>query len=308
MKVQDVQRLNAMLRSLPCPEDYRPELCIDTFHHPYIALSEKIVLPSVNLISIESGQAERVLRNVIDHAPAFVSDCNVLPESRPRRESNQLHLVRAHTLSATRPMAVQYLYIFKISMEYLGGAQPDEIRSPARQGISPEVLTNRIYFHARLVPVREIQLENDCIVDFEPLRLRDALFQNKSVGQGPGDKWSSALFDAVDFSELNARFTDMFAFGVDREQNKIFYPLLIEYLTLTMNLVYPHFKLVTGLVPYFDECLQSILRQGDLQDVSDETRRFFQKYLAGFKHRRHEARSGNPHWQLTQYPSADISV
>lgn len=302
MTIDEVAQLARELQGIDPDRNPPVRLAIDTFHHPYLQLDEQFTLPTVNLYGIEFEQARELLQPVIRMAPGFVHNCHVLPEARPAKENNYLHLVRGYEFEDR-----QYIYMVKILAQYLGGAKSDEILRPASSGISATVLTDRIYFQGRLIPVERIDRHPDgWIVDFRPVKLRDALLDGITRAQGfhiaTKEMRVLDMFDEIDYSSANEELTKMFSVGAEWKPGKVFRPFMVDYHTLTMNLVFPDLPLVRGLIAPFHRGFNALLHDLSLDHLDEDSRQFWAAYFQAFHYERILSRASNPHWQLVDYP------
>lgn len=275
-----------------------PSVVIDTMRHPYAQLSQTVVWPAVTVTGIEPVQQERVANVLAQQLPGFVQGCNLLPEPRPRRESHQVQFVRLHEFEDQR-----FLYIFRVSAGYMGGAANTEIVAGARQGISPSFQTDKVYFSARLLPVREVRVASYGIVDFEAHQLADAefLFRERTEGQTL-EVFTTSLFDEIDFGKLEQSFLEQFSFGTEWTGGKTFRPFVIDYLTLALNLVVPEPGLVEQIGPHFARAFAALRKEGTLATLPESEKQFWRKYFAAWAYENRFSRGGNPQWALIAYP------
>ncbi len=269
---------------------------MDTFHLPYIQFPDFFTMPQVTLHDLHFSQAREIVNLLAKMAPALVSDCFVLPEARPRRDSDQLQLVRPY-----RSAAREYLFILKIVLKYMGGARDAEILAPGSQGKTPAFRSNRLYFESLLFPVQKITFKDGALVDFESLQIKDAIFKVTESSQGK-DIWSAVLFDEVDYSLINRRFSEMLAFDTQWKMPRLFWPFVIDYLSLCLNLVHPDRRLVDFIQPYFDRAFTALLPGTLPLELDGTDRRFWRGYYDAWTYEPVASRAGNPHWALRQIP------
>jgi hypothetical protein len=301
MDLRETRRINDRLAqihsSVPRPRDLR----IDTFRHPYVKFSAPYLMPAVSLGGIEGAEALQLIEVVAERIPEFAAGCHILPEPRPRRESAHVHLVREIDHAEGR-----FLYIFNLNAEYMGGAEDSEIASRALQGRAPSFRTDRMYFQARLVPVEEIQRTDGQIVDFRVRRPRQSYHTTVSRGEWkPGDLWTNFVFDDADFSSFHRAFTERLGGGAPWPLSKLFFPFLLEYATVCLNLVNPGYEMARALADWFAPAAHEIIT-----DELDPARlapiqAFWKAYFAAWEYEPAPSRSGNPHWKLLKYPDFD---
>lgn len=301
-----IEKIKQLLADSPEQELPAFELKTDNFHHPYIQFPDAFAWPAVSIDGVGDPAAQEIASILWLRAPHFIQNCQVLPAPRPKKNVYELQFVREYQRDNRR-----YLYIFKISTHYMGGANENEVLTPVAQGLGPSFQTDRIYYQARLLPVESIQLADNCIVDFEASRLKETMIamelkpkvENK---QGfPKEIRSSTLFDELDFSEINHRLLEMFAFGEKWRLEKIFKPFVVEHLTLCLALLYPQITLLDHIVDSFHIAWSLLLEEGRLDALNVEERAFWNLYYRAFRCENVRSRSGNPHWRFLSYPDMD---
>lgn len=295
MLVSEAQELNRILSVLE-PADFTGEVMVDTFHLPYVRFDEAFVLPPVKLHDIQFEQARAIVELLARLVPGYVAGCQVLPEARPRRDTDQLHLVRRYGAGER-----EYIFIFKVILKYMGGAADEEIVAAGAQGVTPSIRSDRLYFETRLLPVRSVTEQDGAIVDFQSLHIKDALFKIQERSPGT-DIWSTMLFDEVDFSKINRRFTELLAFETEWKMPRLFWPFAIEYLSLCLNLVHPDRRLVDFMMPYFHRAFEALLPGTLPLAIPEEDRAVWRSYYDSWSYEPRTSRGGNPHWALLSLP------
>ncbi|MDH5656079.1 MAG: hypothetical protein OEZ34_09240 [Spirochaetia bacterium] len=260
-------------------------------------MKQKILWPSVHINHILPEERKIITEILLENIPTFITGCSILPEPRPRKDSNQIHYVRSYHENGS-----DYIYIFKVSCEYMGGADSSEIKIEGRQGIAPSFKTNRIYFSSLLIPVSEIARDNKGYINnFTPVQIKDAIFKVSS-DDVIRDFRSTVLFDEIDFSEVNNKITVHFEFNSSWKHNKLFYPFVIDYLSLCMNLIHPDKNAVDLYAGIFDRCFMNFMSGEDSGTMSAEDKNFLKRYYNDWYFERIFSRSGNPHWLVKKVP------
>lgn len=293
----EARRVSAILRGLPADIDPAADLFVDTFHQPYLHFSQSIVWPSVAVGETRMADAASVAECLAKTIPSLVTDCEILPNPKPSKDSGIFHFVREHTVDGS-----SFVFMLKIVSQYLGGAEAGEIITPPAQGISPSVRTDRIYFSARILPVERIQRSAGAIVDFVPQRVEEAVFQ---VSSNVPDRWTTVLFDEIDFSDINKKLTGLFApNGISWNAGSLFAPIIVDYLTICMNVVSCTRVFVDGVLPFFARAWSAFRSEKSLASLSDSDRAFWQAYYQAWAYERVLSRGGNPHWKFTAHPDS----
>lgn len=298
----ELRKINKILESADPIHQPVGEYRVDTMRHPYFQFSEKFKWPAITVTKIEPEQSRQIVNVLHERLPSFIAGCHLLPEPHPRKDSNQLHFVRPYKIKD-----FEYIYMLKISAEYMGGAAQNEIYGRVVQGRSPSFLTDRIYYSVRFVPVEKIEYYQNQIIDFEPRRLNEAIFEvtkTLDVRNRP-DHISTMAFDEVDFSRVENQFSELFSFSNDWSADRLFRPFSIEYLTLCMNLIIPLPSLVDFYAEFFDQGLRHFIESGSLENIGKREKKFWSEYFSIWSYERSLSRSGNPHWLITKYPTQE---
>jgi len=301
MEIREVQDLNEQLRGLAGQKLKPFRICLDTIRHPYLLFAEKWTWPAVSLDELRYPEARDLLDALISCIGPFLKGGQVLPQPRPRKESSHLHIVFFYPAAGFREDLAGFIFILRILGPYMGGAHTHEVLAAPRQGRSPSFQTDRLYFQSRLFPVKQVDLKEGALVDFEPLRLKETLF-NVSAIREEKNFWASALFDDVDFSHLEAGLLEPFLDGQSLPSQAHFKPLIVDYFTIALNLLCPDPALAAALVAPFRDLLLSFLQSGNMPALNDRLKDFWKSYLLRWEHRNALSRSGNPHWEVPSYP------
>ena len=297
--IEDFRPVNDLLRNLPVVESAGEIIRVDTFHTPYIQLNRKFAWPSIHMDQIHADEAVKIVEVLRKAIPEFVKGCSVLPEARPKKDSNQLHLVRPYEIENRK-----YLYVLRIVAQYMGGAAPQEVLSEGSQGITPSIQTDRIYYFARVMPVESWKLAGEDIVDYSALQSSDAIF-HFTTRDTARDIFSTILFDEVDYSHINQKITDLFAFGEKWKPGKLFHPFVVDNLSICLNLLRPLKDETDIIVRYFDRAYRIIKDAASPDLLSAGDRDFWVRYYSSWDYERDASRAGNPHWKFTRFPDIE---
>lgn len=289
MNLSTVKKINHRLQD--CDQTTNFQVLIDTFHHPYLKVQNTFTLPSITLNGISDQEAESLTHLLIHNFPQLIAGHQLLPEPRPRKDTHQLHFIKELSFENEK-----YISLIKINALYMGGATTGEILEAGRQGVTPSIETDRIYFHARLIPVTSIKIEEGCITDFIARQVKEAIFYVSSRDT-MRDVWSTILFDEVDFTQVNKKFTSFLAYK-SPWPTAHFLPLLVDYLTICFTGITGNSHETIQVLPYFHRAFLAILDKGDCNSLNEEDRSFWNRYFQCFQFERISSKSGNPHWIL----------
>jgi hypothetical protein len=298
--MDEIKKSNAILKNI-MSRSVALDLRIDTIGLPYALFRDRFAWPSVHSMNPLPEEKLRITEILSERLPEFVSGCSLIPETRPHRDISRVQYVREYRVEDQ-----SFLYILNVSADYLGGARREDILSPGSQGISPSFLTDRIYFSARLVPAREIHYDAGAIVDFEPLKIREARFKVEFT-ETIRDVWSTILFDEIDYTEINRSLSDRFAFDAEWRLGKLALPFVIDHMTICLNLIHPGERAVGALLIPFSKIFRSVIGSGDLSDLNEEERRTLARFYTEWEYARFLSNSENTHWKITKTPFAELA-
>lgn len=291
MELKDVQRLNEILQGQGS-ESVSSRLCVDTFRTPYLLWERPMSFPSLSVLHAEPESSARVLRQIVERSPELLGGGQVLPEARPRRDEPNLHIVRAYSCEEQ-----QYLLKVKLLMTYMGGAAPSEIEDRTVQNRNPAFQSDRVYFQARLFPVKEIERHEGQIVDFEPEPYGPASGMKSMAGETHQTaRWNVMLFDEMDFSELEAKIRTRVS-AAPWKPGRLFNPFIIDHGTIAWNVF--HARNLEGYIPVFHRLWHHFAHG---QELPHEDQRFWDQYFQSWKYSRFLSRGGNPHWEIEESP------
>lgn len=278
----------------PVPFDAR-RIGIDNFRFFYLTLDETYELPGVTTTGITPAEKEELFATLRRLQPEFCAGLHVLEQNRPARYATELHLARALNWESSR-----FVLVLRILAEYRGGAERSEIVSGAGGERTPRIRTNKIYYRARIVPCAEIRQDGERVLDFTPLRLPDVesvYTEVKEDGSSPGRAHTFAIFNDPDFQEFNAGLVARLG---DWPHPGVYFPFVADdFVTVSLNLIYPHSYYTEVLLPYFARFFEAVVAG---QEPSPADRMFWNQYFAGMELERSYSRSGNPHWRFRRLP------
>jgi len=289
MNFSTVRRINDKISEWDVFGEF--QVFIDTFHHPYLKVCQSFQMPSITLSGILDNKAEALTEVLLKYFPQLITGQQILPEPRPGKDSHQLQFIKEVTFENEK-----YVSLIKVNASYMGGARNEEVLIAGKQGVTPSILTDRVYFNSRLIPVSAIQMNDGFITNFIAKQVKDAIFYVSSRDT-MRDVWSTVLFDEVDFTQVNKMFTSFLAF-VNPWPTAHFLPLIVDYLTICFVGITGDSKETLSILPYFHGAFHMILEKGDCSAISDPDKNFWIQYFHSFQFERVASKSGNPHWQL----------
>ncbi|NUM42251.1 MAG: hypothetical protein HUU45_11550, partial [Leptospiraceae bacterium] len=231
MTLDEIKELNRKIQSIPERKNLTHCVFVDNLHSPYAEFSETYILPPVSHNELDFLSAEKFIDTLIHFLPESISGCSVLPEPRPKRESGKLFLVK-------KLYNDKFLYIIKFEPSYLGGVIPNDIIEKETLEKKASILTNRIYFSIRIIPVEKIIEKEGQIIDFQGKIFEPGnstlIETNEQLHKGK--KKVSELFDEIDFSDQIQNLNNKLLIHKNNwKPEKVYHPISIEYLTVSVR-------------------------------------------------------------------------
>jgi hypothetical protein len=289
MQFKDIKSINKLLLDLE-GKNKPGEIYVDNLHSPYIKFNEQFALPQSAITRPEIPAISDYVQILIKMLPEAIEGTSLLPEPRPKKETGKLFFVRPILFEDKK-----FMYVFSTDMQYLGGARPEEIKKQSAQNLTPSVMTDRIYFQAKVFPVENFTEEADFVTDFKAVRFRGGVFRLDADREAESKpRRFSEIFDELDFSDLESKIRE--ELGINSEiwpMGRVYSPIGIDYLSLSLRFLKPSLpKIIREFRKYY-----KILNPGE-EGVSEEITKAFHQYL--FKHEtsRTQSRSGNMLWKI----------
>jgi hypothetical protein len=272
-----------------------PSYCLDNFKHPYIRFEDRFLWPSVHLIDPPPEEVDRIRSILRERWPGF-GDHFALWQN-DIFSGNQKYL---NFICQTPEMKKwQMMLELRVLVGYAGGAEITEIIRPAEQNRSPEFLTDRIYFKAGLLPIEELDLDRGQVKHVDILTFAEILEASRySLNRDQKEIWTTALFDAIDYSQIHERLVRILSGLEPWKPGMLFPPVLIERMTFCLNV------LTLNHAEHMSEAFRDLIehiQEDDLQHL--KSREDWKRYNAAWSLERIISRSGNPHWVFTSYPN-----
>jgi len=288
----DLQEMNSYLKTLT-GKNVPHSVFVDNLHSPFLLLEEEYTLPPISNMDLTKKDIFPYLQILSKYIPEAMVDCSVLPMQKPKRETGKISLVREISLRGHN-----YLYIFKIDAAYLGGSPRDKVKVSASQVMHPAIETDRIYFSARIVPIKNVIRADGEIIDFEVQAFDKGLFfsePEEAVSDRPRN--FSELFDEVDYSHI----IEPIKISLKIQQpnwvlGKIYEPVYIEYMTLSIRFLSASYNSIHSHFSHFYEILEIIHANGTISDIA---KRNFIYWLGRHSFERGTSPSGNMRWKIS---------
>lgn len=294
MNLDEVFQLNQFLQSVT-GENQIEATYIDNLHTPFVKLATEYPLPAFAKSEIDYASARQYLSVLADFIPEAIHGCFVLPQAIPKRESDKLFLVRPCPLNGS-----QYLYILKLFVNYLGGADESSILQAENSYHSPSIRTDRIYFSVSIIPLDTIESEKDCIISFQP-RFFSAV-QNQVVVTEPENLMEKrpkaiSLFDEIDYSTTIEPIKNRLRIRRENWQPATVHePIVIEYRTISFRPIELSFHEIQNSLAGFYQGFEQLLV--GKAEISDDYANAFLMYLNRNAATRAMSPSGNICWKF----------
>lgn len=291
MKIQDYRSINRILGDVSAKNKVG-EIFVDNLHSPYIQFSERFTIHGTSITQPEFGDIKNFVHTVTQFLPEAVEGTSLLPEPRPKRETGKLFFVRPMMFGS-----FQFLYVFSVDMLYLGGAKSEEIKRAGSQNMTPTIVTDRLYFQVKIIPIKTLKEEGENIIDFEAKRFQGGEFRVESErDENKPIRKFSEIFDEIDFSDTESKIRE--ELGITSEiwkLGRIYSPIGIDYLSLSLRFLDPS---LPNTIHQFKKFYQIL--ENTNQTIPDETLRSFHEYLSSFQVDRTVSKSGNILWKVHQ--------
>lgn len=237
MKWEEARQINQYLEKLS-GKNLPSQVYIDNLHCPYFEFSQEYQLPPLSTTEgVDYESALKYLTEIKNFIPELLLGTQILPEPKPKKEIYKIFLVKK----------IQgFAWVLSLSVGYLGGSQPEKILKPKIGEFTPSILTNRIYFSSFVVPVEDWIIENNQIINFQPLPLAKVLetlpsphteTNRSSNSQDPIQILPySELFDDPEKEREEDNLRKQYGFNdLPWKLGSIYYPIGLEYGTFSFR-------------------------------------------------------------------------
>lgn len=294
MNIAEVKEINAFLSNLGSTGREQREfpIYVDNVHFPYIELDSYYVLPAFTYPDSKPKEVLAFLAAVAEYIPGAIAGTQMLPIQKPKRESGKMSFVKIITING-----FDYLYVFKIDASYLGGAHKGEVLAPATSTTSTSIRTNRIYFSARIVPLREIQTKDGQIGDFDTKHFKSGVFYKETDDSDKNKpKIFSELFDEVDYSAVVAPIKEMLGINLENwKLGKVYEPITIEYLSLSIRFLDTSYNRILKEFETFYQLAETVHTE---EPIRTETLENYKIWLRKHDSDRNLSPAGNMRWKI----------
>ncbi len=267
------------------------KIYIDNLHCPYILLNEEYTMPSLSNHIMTLEENINLVKLFTTYLPKTLSGMNFLTKTISKKETSRLNFVKEFSSSGNK-----FILLFTIEIKYLGGSLSSKIFKPSTQTHFPSYLTDRIFFHSRIIPVSEVIKNNNYIIDFTPVK-NDNIFFNYQIEFTNREKpeFISEMFDELDFRNIlkpiyeNLKISEFWTLG------KIYEPIGIEFLSPILKLIsiYPDQE-----IEEFKKFSELLSNNFQLKKIPPESIYFFYDWLKKFSFEKSISPSGNFRWEI----------
>lgn len=291
IKVNDLKEMNSFLKYLNI-KNSPFELYVDNLHTPYILLSKNYILPPISNMNLTKQDIFTLIKILSEFIPEAITGCSILPIQKPKREIGKISFIKEFSFGGYK-----YLYVFKVDASYLGGSQKEKMKSSATQLTHPAIETDRIYFTARIIPIKNVILDDGEIIDFEVKTFDKGIFYSdvdEDIRNKPQN--FSELFDEIDYSQIIEPIKiSLKIVHPNWVLGKIFEPVYIEYLTLAIRFLSGSYTEIYNYFSHFHELLE-VIHSG--KTISEITLRNFIFWMHSHNFERSTSPSGNIRWKI----------
>lgn len=267
---------------------------IDNLHCPYILLNEEFSMPSISNHLLSDEENWILVKLFSEFIPQTLKEKSFLVKPISKRDTSRLNFVEEFSCKGSK-----FILLFSIEAKYLGGSLSSKILKPSTQTHFPSYLTDRIYFHSRIIPVSEIIKKDNFIIDFTPVK-NEKTFFNYQIEFSNREKpeFISEMFDELDFKSYLKPFYENLKISRHWALGKIYEPVGIEFLCPVLRLISIYHEQNIEEFKKFSEILTDHFNS---KNFSDQTIYFFYEWLKKFNYERKLSPSGNLRWEIKTY-------
>lgn len=261
---------------------------IDNFHHPFFQTPSKYILPSISIHGLNENSAEKYLQEIKTFLPKEIKNFCVLPLGIFKREPSKLVLALDLEFDGYK-----FIYLIKFECKHLGGVNNKDVIHSATQEYGISCYTNKVYYNQSILPVQSIHKKKKQILSFEILPFAKSIFEK--ILNSPKKKFVSELFDEIDYSHLMDEINEKIEFKKYWEIGKIYSPLKIEHLSLSVHFL--SWDILKN-IKWFKKFFPVLLGILNFQEIEESYRSEFLKWLKTHTSERTLSNSGNPTWKI----------
>jgi|GEM_PF-1170904 len=273
-------------------------LFVDNMHSPYIRLNESYILPGISTLEPEWEAKIEMIKILAHNLPEAISGTSFLPEPRPKKDIFKLFFVRPILFQSR-----QHLYIFSVTLQYLGGATAEQIQEHSIQGRTPTIETDRIYFETKVIPIESIEFLGQNVIDFKVRPFQESShFWQAERQPNQSIRRHSEIFDELDFSEKELDLKEKL--GITSSVwslGNIYSPIGIDYFALGHRFLIPSVREVISELRHFDRVLLPSSKGRNPKSLEA-----YHEFLRRHKMERSLSPSGNILWKIHFTDSREI--
>ncbi|MBM9576802.1 hypothetical protein JWG45_06500 [Leptospira sp. 201903070] len=299
MELNQVEELNRILAS--ASGQNRPyEIFVDNLHTPFLKFEESYILPPTSVYGVEFSAAKEFLLQAEQLIPELIAGCHVLPEAKPKKNSNQLFLVKPLP-SNQENEDKKFIFVVSFFLSYLGGSPASMFVKQPAQGKTASVRTQKIYFLARILPLDSLEIESEQIVNFLTRQYKETEFM-VDVDTVPAfnkiQHTYSELFDDVDYSKQISLIHSILNITKDVWQpGKVFEPIDVEFHSISSRFldgsqerIFSQFSTIRHLI--------DLLLSPESMTIDSVIQEPLHNWLRSFGTERDVTPSGNMLWKI----------
>ncbi|XDD50273.1 hypothetical protein AB3N59_00140 [Leptospira sp. WS92.C1] len=299
MQFNEIEELNRILSSVSGIN--RPhEIYVDNLHTPFIQLEDSYILAPTSVHGVEFSAAKEFLLQVEQLVPELIAGCYVLPEAKPKKNSNHLFLVKPLTTSEADEEK-KFIFVVSFILSYLGGSPAEMIIKGPAQGKTTSVRTRRIYYLARILPLESIETKNGQLIDFSTRKYKETEFM-VDVDTVPAfnkiQHTYSELFDDVDYSKQISLIHSIL--NMDKEiwkPGKVFEPIDVELHTISSRFLDSSQERILNQFQTFRHLIDLLLSPESMT-IDSVKQEPLHNWLRSFGAERDVTPSGNMLWKI----------
>ncbi|EMJ98056.1 LIC_10030 family protein [Leptospira alstonii] len=299
MELNQIEELNRILASVSGQN--RPhDIFVDNLHTAFFEFEDSFILPATSVYEIDFSAAKEFLLQAEQLIPELIGGCNVLPIAKPKKNSNQLFLVKEIPASEENKEK-RFVFVVSFILTYLGGAPTSMIITQPLQGKTAAVRTRRIYFSARILPLESFEFKKDVLVDFLTRKYKETEFMVDVETVSSFNKAQhtySELFDDVDYSKQISLIHSIL--NITKEvwrPGKVFEPIDVELHTISSRFLENSQERIFNQFESFRHLIDLLLSPESMT-IDSVKREPLHDWLRSFETERGITPSGNMLWKI----------
>jgi len=140
------------------------KIFLNDLKNEFILLNGLIEIPKIFVGGLTDLQKIELTEIFIQYIPEFLKDHSLMIAPKPFVDNLSIHFAKQ-----IKGKLFNYIHYFKIDLKF--GGNPSTIIDKGGTDYYPSYKTDRLYYKSFLIPVENVKIEQDMIIDFESARV-----------------------------------------------------------------------------------------------------------------------------------------